>query len=173
MLYKYGSEVRRWLEHWRHAKVPLKEARRKWLTRQVDSCCSISNALHTHDCHALCAYRLSGQLLNASTGSITMFVLLDDVDPDPTRWSDYACEENFLNTMTPEALIAEYVRMNACGGDGGQEQKVSLVDAGIELARRRVRTLQRAVSNRTLALEVRHSSTLLRLPVQENLYFQR
>lgn len=141
---KYGDNVRAWLERWRDAKVPLKLARREWLKRQVDSCCFIGNAAHERDRHALCMYRLTGQILDATTGSVPMFALVEE----DGAWSNYACHESLLNTVTPEALLAEYGKL----ADGGDER--TMVAAAVEVARRRVQALQSALSAQVLTIEV-------------------
>ena len=65
------------LKAWEHAEVSLAEAGRKWFDTCQDftRCAEIGKFQRPEDRKALCAYCLSGQLLEGTTGSVAMFVL--------------------------------------------------------------------------------------------------
>ncbi len=62
---------------WKSAEVSLSDARSKWLfcSRDLIKWRDIGNFKRAADRKALCAYSLCGQLLDATTGSVAMFVL--------------------------------------------------------------------------------------------------
>ena len=131
-----------WLTLWRSAKVPLQVARREWLKRQVKSSANIANACCPQDQHELCAYRLTGQLLDASTGSVPMFALLDL----PDKQFDYTDEEEILATIAPRTLMDTYRGLKA----GSR----TLMTAGVAVVRRRVEALRVAFQAGTLRVQV-------------------
>lgn len=138
-----SPEVQAWLHTWATAEVPLKQARKQWLKRQLKSSASIANACSSRDRHELCAYRLTGQLLDAETGSVPMFAMLQQ----PGVHFDYTDEEQVLDTIAPEALMRAHRGLKA-----GER---TLLGAGLAVVRGRVRALQTAVQAGTLRLRVR------------------
>ena len=70
-------DVRVLLQTWQSAKVSLQAARSAWLDMSPDEIKwrDIGNFKRKEDRMALCAYSISGQLLEATTGSVVMFVL--------------------------------------------------------------------------------------------------
>lgn len=70
-------DVRVLLELWQHSKVCLADARSAWLKATPDEIKwrDIGNFKRISDRIALCSYSISGQLLEATMGSVVMFVL--------------------------------------------------------------------------------------------------
>ena len=65
------------LAAWRTATVPLAQARVTWLEENTRTWLEIGNFTLAEDRHALCAYALTGQLLDGATvGSVCMFAPL-------------------------------------------------------------------------------------------------
>lgn len=137
-----SGDVRRWLDAWSNARVPLPTSRREWLKRQVKSSSGIANALSCRDQHELCSYRLTGQLLDASTGSVAMCVVPQNLE----KPVDHTDEEHILDTIPPEVLMAAYRGLDAA--------ERTLLGAGIGVARRRVHALKAALAEGRLSLQV-------------------
>lgn len=140
--YAHSSEVLAWLSWWHSAEVPLKQARREWLKRQVKSSGGIANARSSRDRDALCAYRLTGQLLDAESGSVPMFALLQGSG----RHVDYTSEEHVLTTIPPRALMQAY--------EGLAKGERTLMAAALVVLRRRVHALQTALADGKLRVQV-------------------
>lgn len=70
-------DVRVLLQTWQSEKVSLAHARNAWLDKNPDEIKwrAIGNFRRAADRKALCAYSISGQLLEATMGSVVMFVL--------------------------------------------------------------------------------------------------
>lgn len=132
-------EVRVWLQAWRGAPVPLRDARREWLDRQVgDNPETLQLNLET-DWRAMTRYRLTGEILGGSVGSAVFFTR----PRQPTLRPEFTAPEDFWFPMAPEALAAQRLR-------GG-----TFVAAAIAIARSRVAALRSALDAGAVTLQVR------------------
>ena len=91
-------DVRVLLQVWQSAKIPLAQARKLWLENTPDEIKwrDIGNFKRVADRKALCAYSISGQLLEATMGSVVMFVL----------------PPGYMGVMTPDQRVFECISFN-------------------------------------------------------------
>eukprot|EP00892_Ulva_mutabilis_P001327 jgi/Ulvmu1/11195/UM072_0031.1 len=135
----HEAEVRVWLQAWRDTIVPLRDARREWLDRQVgDNPETLQLNLET-DWRAMTRYRLTGEILGGDVGSSVFFVRPEE----PSRRPEFTAPEDLWFAMAPEALAAQRLK-------GG-----SFVAAATTIARRRVAALRAALGSGTVTVQVR------------------
>jgi tetratricopeptide (TPR) repeat protein len=104
-------DVRVLLQTWQSAKVTLEHARRRWVEGSPDTVKwrDIGNFRRVQDRTALCAYALSGQLLDATVGSVVMYAL-------PGGYlGGLATDARVFETITFEGL------MDRCLADGSSD----------------------------------------------------
>ena len=123
------------LRRWLVSSVTLKAARAGWLALPHRAGSDAANFLQSADQLAYCDYRLTGQLLDASVGSVVMF----DTPPrgELQRLSVFG-------TIPQATLLAER-------RTGARD----ISEAAVRVARRRVEALRSALRADELVVEVR------------------
>jgi hypothetical protein len=87
------------LEAWRSADVSLEQSRATWLKETTRTWAAIGTFSHEEDRNALCAYALTGQLLDGATvGSVCMFVT------PPGFQAKRSLDESILECVPPLQL---------------------------------------------------------------------
>ena len=135
-------DVLAFLRHWSLADVSLADARAGWLKsaqRHNRSLGWICIFREKNDRLALCLYSVTGQLLPADAGSVTMFSI-------PSGSGEIALEENFLQSIQPQLL---YAARRAGSPD--------IVQAGIGILRSGILSLANVIRSGKLAIELRYA----------------
>lgn len=154
LMHGQSNEVRKWLQAWDGATVPLTTARELWYHGAMKAHTFIGDMLRKDDRMAACTYVVSGDVPltqkkadqnrnkeagGTSTGSVVMF---KDCENSCLKY-EFALNENFLKTFPPEVLLEE--RLNSS----------NFYVAGAVLARSRVDALKAALQSKALDIEVR------------------
>lgn len=136
----HEAQVRVWLEAWRDAEVPLWVSRREWLSRQVGDAPEALQLVLETDWRAITRYRLTGEILGGTVGSVVLFAR----PRVPSRRPEFTSPEDFWFSMAPEALAAQRLK----GGN--------FVAAATTIARRRVAALRSALATGSVTVQVRN-----------------
>jgi len=129
--------VQQVLRHWQLHDVSLQESRKSWLDNSDMTDTYVANFVRKEHRTAMWVYLLSGQVLHADVGSVTMFA-----DPDPEV--DRSMSESFLQTLPFEEL-------HHCM----EERGLDPVQAGVEILRARLAQLAQAVRLGQVDIQVR------------------
>ncbi|KAF5827763.1 hypothetical protein DUNSADRAFT_18789 [Dunaliella salina] len=131
------------LNHWQGCgKLSLSEARQIWLSSRVRSPYIIGNFVRKADRVALARYLVSGELLQGTSGSLTMFAV-------PPQYGKKEVDENFLQTI-PFKEISETILKS-----GGH---LDIIAAGVEVLRTRIACLAEKVKSKQISLEVHYGA---------------
>jgi tetratricopeptide (TPR) repeat protein len=127
------------LATWHTAAVPLAQARATWLEDNSRTWFEIGNFSRKEDRHALCAYALTGQLLDGATvGSVCMFASLP-----PGFGATRALSESVFHSVPVDELWA-------CRNEGAPD----VVAAAAEHLRRGVRLIRDRVEAGEVTIEL-------------------
>jgi hypothetical protein len=97
------AEVAALLRHWQVHDVSLAASRRQWLDSTTDTqSTEIANFKQQQDRMAMCAYIITGQLLDADVGSVVMFAVPEGVG------------EKAFNELFLQVSVFEVCRESEC-----------------------------------------------------------
>jgi hypothetical protein len=130
-------EVGTLLQYWLVHDVPLERARSMWLVNNERSCSDIAGFKRKQDRMAYCSYILTGQLLSATVGSVTMFAI-------PKGYGDTALDLNFLQTIWFPTLAEEWLKQS------------DVISAGIAIILNRISSWQQLILRNELTISVHH-----------------
>lgn len=97
------SSLQALLRHWQAEEVSLAKARKLWFRGQTTSNCNMGSFKAKGDRMALCAYAITGQLLEAEVGSVVMFAV-----PDSLGCGERAINEHFLQASSSAVYFSYF-----------------------------------------------------------------